>query len=104
MEGTNSSFVFGIVTREKIEKIVTKTNIRKTFQPADIPTKLVQQFGYSFSKYIATNINRCVAEGILRWLINGGGGSWNFKKFVNMLVRTGYQRSIKHINKLSKSK
>ena len=42
MEGTNSSFVFGIVTREKIEELVTETNIRKTFQPVDIPTKLVQ--------------------------------------------------------------
>ena len=41
-------------------KLVTNLNFSKT---VDIPTKLVKEFGYLFSKYIATSINRCIAEG-----------------------------------------
>ena len=63
MEGTNSSFVFEIVTKEKIEKLITNLNIRKAVQSNDIPTKLVKEFDYLFSKYIATSINRCITEG-----------------------------------------
>ena len=63
LEAANSSFVFETVTNEKIEKLVTNLNIRKAAQSNDIPTKLVKEFGYLFSKYIATSINRCIAEG-----------------------------------------
>ena len=63
MEGTNSSFVFETVTKEKIEKLITNLNIRKAVQSNDIPTKLVKEFGYLFSKYIATSINRCITGG-----------------------------------------
>ena len=62
-ERANSSFVFEIVIKEKIEKLVTNLNIRKTVQSNDIPIKLVKDFGYLLSKYIATSINRCIAEG-----------------------------------------
>ena len=37
MDGVNSSFVFETVTNEKIEKLVTNLNIRKTFHSNDIP-------------------------------------------------------------------
>ena len=63
MEGANSCFVSETVTKEKIEKLVTKLNIRKAIQSNDIPTKLVKEFGYLFSKYLATSINRCIAAG-----------------------------------------
>ena len=58
MEGVNSSFAFETFTKGKIEKLVTNLNIRKAVQSNDIPSKLVKQFGYLFSKYIVTNINR----------------------------------------------
>ena len=64
MEHANSSFVFEAVTKEKIEKLITSLNIRKAVQSNDIPTKLVKEFGYLFSKYIATAINRCITGGI----------------------------------------
>ena len=51
------------VTEEKIEKLVTNLYIRKAVQSNDIPTKLVKERGYLFSKYIARSINRCIAEG-----------------------------------------
>ena len=63
MEGANSSFVFESVTKEKIEKLITNLNIRKAVQSNNIPTKLVKGFGYIFSKYIATSINRCITGG-----------------------------------------
>ena len=63
MEGTNSSFVFETVTKEKIEKLIRNLNIRKAVQSNDIPTKLVKEFGYLFFKYIATSINRCITVG-----------------------------------------
>ena len=47
---SSSSFVFEAVTKEKIEKIITNLNIRKAVQSNDIPTKLVKEFGYLFSK------------------------------------------------------
>ena len=65
MQGANSSFVFETVTKEKIEKLITNLNIRKAVQSNDIPTKLVQEFDYLFSKYIATNINRCITGGTI---------------------------------------
>ena len=65
MKGANSSFVFETVTKEKIGKLVTHLNIRKAVQSNDIPTKLVKELGYLFSKYIATSINRCIAGGTL---------------------------------------
>ena len=52
------------LTKEKIEKLITNLNIRKTVQSNDIPTKLVKELGYLFSKYIATSINRCITRGI----------------------------------------
>ena len=58
MEDANSSFVFETVTKEKIEKLITNLNIRKDVQSNDIPTKLVKEFCYLFSKYIATSLNR----------------------------------------------
>ena len=63
MQGANSSFVFETVTKEKIEKLITNLNIRKAVQSNDIPTKLVKEFGYLFSKYIVTGINRCITGG-----------------------------------------
>ena len=63
MEGSNSSFVFETVTKDKIEKLRANLNIRKAVQSNDIPTKLVKEFGYLFSKYIATSINRCITGG-----------------------------------------
>ena len=63
MEGENSSFVFETVTKEKIEKLITNLNFRKAVQSNDIPTKLVKEFGYLFSKYIAASINRCITQG-----------------------------------------
>ena len=51
------------VTEEKIEKLVTNLYIRKAVQSNDIPTKLIKERGYLFSKYIARSINRCIAEG-----------------------------------------
>ena len=63
MQGANSSFVFETVTEEKIEKLITNLNIRKAVQSNDIPTKLVKEFGYLFSKYIATSINRYITGG-----------------------------------------
>ena len=64
MQGTNSSFVFETVTKEKIEKLIKNLNIKKAVQSNDIPpTKLVKEFGYLFSKYIATSINRCITGG-----------------------------------------
>ena len=41
MEGANSSFVFEIITKEKIEKLITNLNIRKAVQYNDIPAKRV---------------------------------------------------------------
>ena len=58
MQCANSSFVFETVTKEKIEKLITNLSIRKVIQSNDIPTKLVKEFGYLFSKYIATSIKR----------------------------------------------
>ena len=63
MEGVNSSFAFETFTKENIEELVTNLNIRKAVQSNDIPTKLVKQFGYLFSKYIVTSINRCITGG-----------------------------------------
>ena len=63
MQGANSSFVFETVTKEKIEKLITNLNIRKAVQSNDIPTKLVKEFGYLFSEYIATSINRFITRG-----------------------------------------
>ena len=63
MQGVNSYFVFEAVTKEKIEKLIKNLNIKKAVQSNDIPTKLVKEFGYSFSKYIATSINRCITGG-----------------------------------------
>ena len=63
MQGANSSFVFETVRKEKIEKLITNLNIRKAAQFNDIPKKLVKEFGYLFSKYIATSINRCMTGG-----------------------------------------
>ena len=63
MQGANSSFVFETVTKEKIEKLIKNLNIKKAVQSNDIPTKLVKEFGYLFSKYIATSINRCITTG-----------------------------------------
>ena len=63
MEDANSSFVFETDTKENIEKLITNLNIRKAVQSNDIPTKLVKEFGYLFSKYIATSINRCITGG-----------------------------------------
>ena len=65
LEAANSSFVFETVTNQKIEKLKnwTNLNIRKAVQSNDIPTKLVKEFGYLFSRYIAISINRCIAEG-----------------------------------------
>ena len=40
MEGANSSFVFEIITKEKIEKLITNLN-RKAVQSNDIPAKRV---------------------------------------------------------------
>ena len=59
LEGPSSSLVFETVTKEKIEKPITNSNIKKAVQSNDIPTKLVHEFGYLFSKNIATSINRC---------------------------------------------
>ena len=39
-------------------------NIRKAVQSNDIPTKLIKEFGYLFSKYIATSINKCITGDI----------------------------------------
>ena len=63
MEGTNSSFLFETVRKEKIEKLITSLNIRKAVQSNDIPTKLVKEFGCLFSKYIATSVQRCITGG-----------------------------------------
>ena len=63
MEDANSSFVFETVTKEKIEKLITNLNIRKAVQSNDILTKLVKEFSYLFSKYIASSINRCITGG-----------------------------------------
>ena len=64
MEGTNSSFTFETVTKEKTEKLVTNLNTRKAVQFNDIPTKPVKEFGYLFFEYIASNINSCIGEDI----------------------------------------
>ena len=37
MEGAHSSFVFETITKEKIEKLVTKLNTKKAVQSNDIP-------------------------------------------------------------------
>ena len=63
MQDVNSSFVFETVTKVKIGKLITSLNFRKDAQSNDIPTKLIKEFGYLFSKYITTSINRCVAGG-----------------------------------------
>ena len=63
MQGANSSFLFETVKKEKIEKLITNLNIKKAVQSNDIPTELVKEFGYLFSKYIATSINRCITGG-----------------------------------------
>ena len=60
MEGANLSFVFEIVTKEKIEILVTNLNIRKAVQSNDIPTKLVKEFDYYW--YVGTNISRCITQ------------------------------------------
>ena len=62
MESANS-FVFETVTKEKIEKVITNLNFRKAVQSNDMPTKLVKEFSYLFSKYIATSLNRCITGG-----------------------------------------
>ena len=56
MEGTNSSFVFETVTEEKMEKPITNLNIRKVVESNDIHTKLLEEYDYFFSKYIATSM------------------------------------------------
>ena len=63
MQGANSSFVFETAIKEKIENLIANLNIRKAVQSNDIPTKLVKEFSYLFSKYIATSINRCITGG-----------------------------------------
>ena len=56
MEGTNSSFVFETVTEEKMEKPITNLNIRKVVESNDIHTKLLEEYDYFFSKYIAKSM------------------------------------------------
>ena len=63
MQDANSSFVSETLTKEKTEKLIANLNIRKAVQLNDIPTKLVKEFGYLLSKYIATSINRCITGG-----------------------------------------
>ena len=63
MEGANSSFTFETITKEKIEKLITNLFIRKAVQSNDIPTKLVKEFDYLFSKYITASINRYITGG-----------------------------------------
>ena len=63
MEGTNSFFVFETFTKEQFERLITNLNTRKAVQSNDIPTKLVKELDYIFSKYTATSINRCIAGG-----------------------------------------
>ena len=52
--------LFKIVTKEKIEKLMTNLNIKKAFQSNDILAKLVKEFGYLIFKYIAKTINKCI--------------------------------------------
>ena len=49
--------------KEKIEKLIKNLNIKKAVQSNYIPAKLVKEFGYLFSKYIGTSINRCITGG-----------------------------------------
>ena len=79
MQGVNSSFAFETVTKEKIEKLITNLIIRKAVQSNDIAKKLVKEFGYFFSKYIATSINKCITGGT----------------FVNAFKRLKFAKSIK---------
>ena len=58
MEAANSTFVFKTVPKEKIEKLVTNLNIKKSVQSNDILIKKVKEFDYLFSKYIAISISR----------------------------------------------
>ena len=76
MQSENSSFA---VTKEKIKKLITNLIIRKAVQSNDIPKNLVKEFGYFFSKYIATSINRCITGGT----------------FVNAFKRMKFTQSIK---------
>ena len=59
MEGANSFFAFETLTKEKTEKLAANLNIRKAVHSNDIP----KGFGYLFSKYIATSLNRRTGEG-----------------------------------------
>ena len=63
MKGTSSSFSFHTVTKENIAKLITNLDIKKAVQSMDIPTKLVKEFGYLFSSFIASNVNKCIKEG-----------------------------------------
>ena len=59
MEGANSFFTFETLTKEKTEKLAANLNIRKAVHSNDIR----KGFGYLFSKYIATSLNRRTGEG-----------------------------------------
>ena len=60
MKGTNSSFFFQTVTKENTAKLTTNLDNKKAAQSMDIRTKLVKEFGWLFSSFIAFNVHKCI--------------------------------------------
>ena len=58
MKGTNSTFSFQSVTKENTTKLIT--NLDNKLKSMDIPTKLVKEFSYLFSSFIASNLIKCI--------------------------------------------
>ena len=56
---------FPFVTKKKnTAKLITNLDNKKAVQSMDMPTKLVQEFDCLFSIFIASNVNKCINQGI----------------------------------------
>ena len=58
MKGTNSSFSFQTVTKQNTAKLIA--NLDNKLKSMDIPTKLVKNFSWLFSSFIASNVIKCI--------------------------------------------
>ena len=60
LKGTNSSFSFQTVQKENTARLITNFDDEKAVQPMDILTKSLQEFGCLFSRFIPSNVSKCI--------------------------------------------
>ena len=60
MKSTNSSFSYLTVSNGNTVKLVTKLDNKKAVQSMDITVKLVKEFVCLFSRFITSNVNKCI--------------------------------------------